>query len=361
MGKRVINIFIPIFCIVLLSSSGESRILDELTLVNSIGFDISESGDKIIGVICNPIFQKDAPPKNNVLSAKAELKKSILQVIQEKSANPIATGSLEILLFGKELTKQKGILDLIDPFTRDPRIGTAMRMAIVDGNVREFMEGNYGVRGNAFFIKWTIDTAVNHGNLPKTNFHRFLVDFHSHGKSPYVPIIKKERENKIKIIGVGFIRFGKLVHQISMEEAFFFKLLTDKYSRGWHDVEIDGYKASIQNINTKRKFELTKSSPPYEVTVKIHLKGVINEYTGIMINNKALGKLETKFEEEIKKRSLELINVFKEKDIDPIGFGRFIKSEDRKFNYQKWRDDYYKNLTVKVDVHVDIDEVGIVE
>lgn len=216
--------FIPIFCIVLLSSSGESRILDELTLVNSIGFDISESGDKIIGVICNPIFQKDAPPKNNVLSAKAELKKSILQVIQEKSANPIATGSLEILLFGKELTKQKGILDLIDPFTRDPRIGTAMRMAIVDGNVREFMEGNYGVRGNAFFIKWTIDTAVNHGNLPKTNFHRFLVDFHSRGKSPYVPIIKKERENKIKIIGVGFIRFGKLVHQISMEEAFFFQI-----------------------------------------------------------------------------------------------------------------------------------------
>jgi len=52
---------------------------------------------------------------------------------------------------------------------------------------------------------------------------------------------------------------------------------------------------------------------------------------------------------------------FKEKDIDPIGFGRFIKSEDRKFNYQKWRDDYYKNLTVKVDVHVDIDEVVIVE
>ena len=146
-----------------------------------------------------------------------------------------------------------------------------------------------------------------------------------------------------------------------MEEAFFFKLLTDKYSRGWHDVEIDGYKASIQNTNTKRKFELTKASPPYEVTVKIHLKGVINEYTGIMINNKALGKLETKFEEEIKKRSLELINVFKEKDIDPIGFGRFIKSEDREFNYQKWRDDYYKNLTVKVDVHVDIDEVGIVE
>ena len=42
-------------------------------------------------------------------------------------------GSLEILLFGKELTKKMGILDLIDPFTRDPRIGTAMRMAIVDG------------------------------------------------------------------------------------------------------------------------------------------------------------------------------------------------------------------------------------
>ena len=32
-----------------------------------------------------------------------------------------------------------GILDLIDPFTRDPRIGTAMKMAIVDGECKGYL------------------------------------------------------------------------------------------------------------------------------------------------------------------------------------------------------------------------------
>ncbi len=185
-----------------------------------------------------------------------------------------------------------------------------------------------------------------------TNFHRFLIDFYSQGKTPYVPIIRKESEKELEIIGVGFFRYGKLVHQISMEEAFFFKLLADKYSSGWHDIEIDGHKAAIQNILSKREFHLTEASPPYEVTVKI---------TGNGVKDKTFKKLEKKFEEEINKRGLELVNKFKELDIDPIGFGRVIKSKNRDFDYDKWRDEYFEDLKVKIDVNVDINEVGIVE
>lgn len=361
MRKKVINLIFLFCSSLVLTGCVESRILDELTMVTAMGFDINENGDKIIGTINIPVFQKDEPPRNSIISAQAELQKSILQIMQESSSNQIAMGSLEVLLFGKELTKKMGILDLIDPFTRDPTIGTAMKLAVVDGEVKDLLNGNYGVRGNAFFISKSIDTAVEHGNLPMTNFHRFLTDFYSHGKSPYVPIIRKESEKELEIIGVGFFRYGKLVHQISMEEAFFFKLLADKYSSGWHDIEIDGHKAAIQNILSKREFHLTEASPPYEVTVKIDLHGVINEYTGDVVKDKTFKKLEKKFEEEINKRGLELVNKFKELDIDPIGFGRVIKSKNRDFDYDKWRDEYFEDLKVKIDVNVDINEVGIVE
>lgn len=146
-----------------------------------------------------------------------------------------------------------------------------------------------------------------------------------------------------------------------MNDSFFFKLLVDKHSHGWQDVKADGQMASIQSIDSKHKFRLTKPTPPYEVIVEINLKGIVNEYTGGKILPETFKMLEKAFEKEINEECLKLIEKFKELDIDPIGFGSFITSKDRKFDYEKWHDGGYKDLTVKVKANVEIEEVGIIE
>ena len=231
---------------------------------------------------------------------------------------------------------------------------------MVDGKAKEFLEGDYGVRGNAYFIGRTIETNIETGNLPNSNFHRFLQDFHEVGKTPYIPIFKKKEDKTIELKGVGFFSLGKIVHRINMEDAFFFKLLVDEYNGGWHDVEIEGSKASIQSIKGTHKFHLTNTSP-YEVTVDIKLKGVVNEYTGKRINRDIFKKLEKKMEKEISEESLKLIEKFKELDIDPVGFGSFVRSVDREFDYKKWSEKGYKELIVKVNANVENEEVGIIE
>ena len=58
MRKKVINlIFLFCSCLVL-TGCVESRILDELTMVTAMGFDINENGDKIIGTINVPGFSE---------------------------------------------------------------------------------------------------------------------------------------------------------------------------------------------------------------------------------------------------------------------------------------------------------------
>lgn len=361
MRNRIVTGAFLIGIVIFLSGCVETRILDELSITQGIGFDLADDG-KIIGTVVIPVYLKDRPPENNVVSGKADLEKSIFQELQQTLATPITTGSLEILIFGEKLAKEKGILDLMDPFQRDPTIGRTMRLAVVEGEVKDFFEGDYGVRGNAYHINNLLKTGVENGNLPKTNFHRFLSDFKSIGKTPYIPILKKEKKDEIDLKGVGFFRYGKIVHQISMNESFFFKLLVDKHSHGWQVVNSDGKKASIQSIKSKHKFRLTKPTPPYEVTVEINLEGIINEYTGgEKISHKSIEKLEKAFEKKINEECLKLIEKFKELDIDPIGFGAFIKSADRKFDYKKWKDGGYKDLTVKIKANAEIQEVGIVE
>ncbi|NCU18489.1 Ger(x)C family spore germination protein [Pallidibacillus pasinlerensis] len=187
MHNRIVSFVIVIGIVFILSGCVETRILDELSIAHGIGFDLADDG-KIIGTVVIPVYQKDGPPENNVVSGKAEIKKSILQELQQTLPTPITTGSLEVLLFGEKLAKEEGILDLIDPFQRDPTVGTTMRIAVVEGEVKDFFDGNYGVRGNAYYISNLIKTGVEDGNLPETNFHRFSSDFESVSKTPYVPI-----------------------------------------------------------------------------------------------------------------------------------------------------------------------------
>lgn len=56
-----------------------------------------------------------------------------MQVLHETQPNPMAMGSLEVILFGEKLATEKGILDLMDAFQRDPAIGATIQLGMVEG------------------------------------------------------------------------------------------------------------------------------------------------------------------------------------------------------------------------------------
>ena len=43
-----------------------------------------------------------------------------------------------------------------------------------------------------------------------------------------------------------------------------------------------------------------------------------------------------------------MIQRFKDKEIDPIGFGHFVKTQTRNFDFNNWRKNQYKDLVVKI-------------
>ncbi|MBT2722254.1 hypothetical protein [Bacillus sp. ISL-46] len=50
--------------------------------------------------------------------------------MQRQSPDPLVTGSLKVVLFGEQLAKKKGILELMDSFQRDPIIGAGLYLAV---------------------------------------------------------------------------------------------------------------------------------------------------------------------------------------------------------------------------------------
>jgi spore germination protein len=357
--RRILKLIASVFIAFSLLGCVKKEVLDDISLIEGIGFDYIDKKN-ILGTVVVPVYLPDQAPKNNTYSAKAEIKKSILQDIQRQTADPIVTGSLSVVLFSKTLTEKVGILPLVDPFQRDPGVGSGLYLAVVDGETKELLSGQYGVRGNATYISNLMEHNIKNEDMPKTNLQMFLADFYQEGKTPFVPQIKKIGKDKMKINGLSLLKHGKMVDSIAPNEMFFFKLLTDKYSEGLHKVEIDSGEAAVRSIHSSHNYKLIKREPAV-VTIHIKVDGIINEFTGQELTPKKIHELQQQFEKDIKNECHKLIERFQKKDIDPIGFGHFVKTQTRNFDFNNWRENQYKDLVVKIKADVKISESGVIE
>jgi spore germination protein len=357
--RRPLKLIASVFLAFILIGCVKKEVLDDITLVEGMGFDYIDSKN-ILGTVVVPVYLPKQAPKNITFSAKAEIKKSMLQEIQRQTSEPIVTGSLTVVLFSKTLTEKVGILPLVDPFQRDPGVGSGLYLAVVDGETKDLLGGNYGIRGNATYISDLMEHNIKNEDLPKTNLQWFLADFYQEGKTPFIPQLKQIGKDKLKITGISLLKHGKMVDFIAAEEMFFFKLLVDKYSEGLHRVKIESGDAAVRSIRSSHNFELTKRNPA-EITIHIKVDGIINEFTGQELTPKNIQELTQQFSKDIQKESLKLVERFKDKQIDPIGIGHFVKTQTRNFDINNWRENQYKDLVVKIKSDVKISESGVIE
>lgn len=354
MIKTAITLLIVI---TILTGCVRKEILDDVNLESGSAYDYV--GGKIRGTALIPIYLPNKEVENKTFSAISDLSRDFLRDVQRQSSDPLVTGSLKVVLFGDRLAKENGILDLIDSFQRDPSIGAGLYLATVKGEAKNILEGQYGKRGNAIYLSNLIRHNMKNKDIPKTNLHRFLFDFNQVGKTPYLPQLRKIDKDQIEISGISFFRYGHVVDTIPASKMFYFKLLVDKYSQGTLKVSHKKERAAIESIRSKYKMRLT-SKNPYTVTVKLKVNAILNEYSGKRITPKEIKEIEKLLQKNIEKECTQLTKRFQSKNIDPVGYGHFVKSNIRKFNFKKWETDYH-HLKVNIQANVMITESGVIE
>lgn len=355
MAKREI---ILIFLIVLISGCGvQKEILDDVSLESGIGFDFYKEG-QILGTALVPNYQPDKSIKNVTHQAISAMNRELIIEMQRQSADPLVSGSLEVVLFGNKLARE-GIIDLIDAMQRDATIGERLYLIVVDGKANDLLKHNYGTSGNATYISNLMKQNIEMRDLPQTNLHLFIFDFFQQGKDPFLPMVKRIGKDHMEISGLCLFKNDKLITTIPTSKMFFFKLLADKYSEGTYKVKVNGEEAAVRSIRSNHRFDLSNKDPN-KMTIHIKIKGQIREYSGNKLSPKAIKLIENNLEKLVNKECLKLINQFQEKGIDPFGLGHYVKSQTRKFNFNKWEQDY-KNVKVNINSHVEIIDAGVIE
>lgn len=336
----------------------EKEVIDEVNIVLAIGIDKGD-GDLKEGTDVIPVYQKNAPVQSEIISDSGKYYRDMFINLQKQSSNPLVYGKLEIALFGEEMAKE-GFYDVIDTFERDSSIGSNVFLAVARGKASEMLKGNYGTQGTADYLYNVIKQNIETRDLPQENLHLYLYNFFSNGKDVYLPILKGSGEGKVDVDGIALFKNQSMVGEIPPNDMMFFKLLTDKHTKGNYNLLLpNGKISSIRTIKSKEKLIFNRKNP-YEAKIDIYVTGYVPEYSGKKITPKILKEIEKAFKAVIEQKASAMIEEFKRLEIDPIGFGDEVKHSIRYTKVMDWKKNY-KNLKVKVNANVNISESGVVE
>ncbi|MCJ8009390.1 Ger(x)C family spore germination protein [Lederbergia wuyishanensis] len=347
----ILFIFIPV-----LSGCVQTRVIDNITLVNAGGIDYVDGEDiRITALFTLYNEQKQAEDKNITMTMHHDA--GIIDHLSREATAPVLIGGLDILVIDMK-TAKTGIFPIIDTLQREPSVGSRLYLSISDTSANELLLGNYGSEGNAKFISNMIESNIKNRDIPRTNLHMFASDFFQKAKDAYLPILKKVEQDKIKIDGLGVFSKDKLVYKIPSDDMFYFKLLVDKHNKGSLDVKIKDKGATIQNIRSRSSIKTNMKT----MTVDIHynMTGIITKYTGKKLKREFIGELTKNTERKIERKLNQLLTDFQNHGVDPVGIQRKFIQQNRNFNHKRWEEEY-KNITFNIHSKVTISESGTLE
>lgn len=364
--QNKITVLIAICCL-LLTGCGASNIIEDLAILESVAYDMSESEENPIKTtVLFPTVSKEGKPGTQTLTVYGKSSHETFVKLQNLT-NLKLVGGQTTILFGEELSK-KGLIDIVETFTRDPEVGTRVKFAMVEGKGEELLKKKiHSIPDNAEYLYTFIEKLGKQNKVFNTDKYSFLRDYYDDGIDPVLPVFSYKGDN-IELKGLGAFRGDQYFTRLTLSEAQILNLLSEDIKNGNLMISINDEESgkndqlllSSINSNNDKKVN-TRKKNNMTVEVILDLKGSVLEYTGTMDlrEEKHQRQLEKQVENYLISNSKKLLTKLQKYQTDPIGIGKLVRNSlsYETWNKMKW-DKIYSNLNLKVKVKVDLINTG---
>lgn len=326
--------------------------LEHYGMVGVMGFDYSkEQGRKI--TVSIPQFMPDAEQATQTFTVEGRLPYEVISRFSSRSEKILTFRQMRVLLFSETFAKEVGLKDILFSLSRDPSVGTNVRIAVVKGTVEDVLNKEYKAHPETTnylrqLLKPRAATAFN----PFTSIHDFIfrmTDEISDPSAPYVEIVG----DSLEITRVALFQGDKMVGTLKPEDA---KIVEGMKHRKRLPDFIEIIKEENPETNKEEdvmvilkfveaKYD-TKTNGDREnpkIHTSLYIRGVITNYQGYynVQNMQQRKKLEAKIEEKIQQRMVNSFEQFQELMIDPLGVGYQFRFNDKG---KEWNKDIWNNI-----------------
>lgn len=343
----------------LLTGCVETLILDELQFIHSVGYDYVDE-ERVEGTASIPIYKMEEQVGSETISAIASTTRDVRLELNARSSKPLHSGKISSILFSEEIAEKMGIMQILDSFSRDSAVGMRNFICITSDSPKKMLELSSPLEIDiADYIKGLIEQNIERQNIPQSNFHLFLKHYYDEGLDPFLPYLSL-KGNTIQIDGVSLFQGDRYVGKLNLKEAFMMKILLEPFANGTYEItlsEKDEY-AVLRNIHSKAHYHIEPNTNTPEIKIVVNFTGNLNEYSGGELNDEKLSEIVETLKKQLETDIMATINLFQEKNIDPLGIGSRVKARNYSFTLDEWKA-YYPDAKVDVTVNVKIKETGI--
>jgi spore germination protein len=359
--KRWCTSFFPwIVCLILLSGCAEKKILEEIGLITTVGYDL-EKDNKVKATLVVLQINPEATSNIDVIASKAQTSKGSRLDANLKASKKLQSGQLRVSLYNEEISK-KGIKPYADTLARDPSISDLIYIGVVEGATEDLLKHDYkNIPDIGQHLFNLIEQLTDREQISNSTLQEVRQSYYSIGIDPVLPLIKRSG-NSIIVTGNAIMRNDKMVGKLSPDESFFVKLIRDEYRTGSIELtfpvkDIRGKKHKvttvIDTIKSLKKVKLVdKTQPRFDIDLDV--KGRLLELQGELDlkNPKNIQLLEKAISLKLKQEAQKVIAYCQERNSDVFGFGETYRSSVRFANLtrQEWHQKY---RTMKYGISVD--------
>lgn len=355
--------FVCIFSIVTMTGCSRYKVVDQINIVDIMGFDQTENNAEEMllgGVLIHEYRTSQEKDSVKPILTEAKTATESMTDFNQKSSYHLEIGKTRILVFGEEFAKQVGISEIVSSICRLAKIGNNMKLVVSKDPLPVLFEKLSQEEGD--FLYNLLEQNMVYNVLPYSNLQTFLFDYYGYGRDAVVPYIEISEKgdiiaNKTGVIGADH----KLGLVLEKENTFLLKLVGDRSKESFFTIPIhkEGREGTItlKSLNGHSKVIPNKKNQSF--TVHITLNTMVLGYPDWIDLKTDYPLMEKQSNKHLERQYKDLFESLKEKEIDPLGIGDSFRSIDKKWEEKKFYSNDYKNLDMNSTVNVKLLQSGV--
>lgn len=353
MYLKYVVFFVFLITSLLFNVQMPTKVIDMIQMITVVGYDATEQ-DTLRGTVVAPKYLPQGKVEDFIYTDTADTVYENRVKLNAKATERLLSGKLKVVFYNRELAEQ-GIKNFVEFMRRDPSIGGKVYLAVTEGSTLELINSVQTSKGRGMFFTDLFEHNIKHGNLPQTNLKEFESDWQSETTDPILPMFSIENK-KPELQSIALFDGDKYVDKLPIKDADVFKLLYENVSDGSFQHKNDKYYISIENVESDKDVAFEAKKESGEVTVNLQVRGVIREFTGRKPTNR-LPAIEKDIQKDLTQKAEKLIKRFQELNIDPLGIEGDVKSSNRNYDKQHFKE-VYPEMPISVNVDARLTETG---
>lgn len=288
---------------------------------------------------------------------------------ETKTQNTLTFTHTKALIFGEELIKDQRLFKAaIDSLVRDSNIGKGVNLLTTPGKASDISQlNNYQNPIMGLYVMKYFNNSERGSSYTRQQVLGGLIkEINDTGVST-IPVIKKGENSTLSIEGAAVIKDYEFIDWLDKDEVRGLLFINGEIDRVPIVVSYQGQELTYQIEEQKSSIKINEENGP-QVTIDIMVKGNMTDYVSSdeenAFNEKKIYDITRLLRQEINQQVKTTIDKSRKINTDFLGIGLQMYRQNPELwdRYRgHWNDGRYKDIPIKLNTRVIIDNTGTLE